>query len=55
MELDFEKDSTIKVLFWGSSDIPSFDVDIPYKTIPVTGGIFQNCGNDCCHIASRNC
>ena len=33
MELDFEKDSTIKVLFGGSSDIPSFDVDIPYKTI----------------------
>ena len=35
MELDFEKDSTIKVLFRWSSDVPSFDVDIPYKTIPL--------------------
>ena len=35
MVLDFEKDSTIKVLFRGSSDVPSIDVDIPYKTIPL--------------------
>ena len=39
MELDFEKDSTIKVLFRGSSDVPSFDVlfrgssDIPYNSL----------------------